>query len=532
MRPGSPWFGIRTLASTLFFVSVCATLTPVHAQTGKPENAAKPDLPAGAATGKYVATAADCGSCHSAPGGKPFAGGAALKSAFGSLYAPNITQDVATGIGSWSKEDFERALRRGIRKDGSYLYPAMPYDSYTKMSAADMDALWAYMKTVPAVSNKVPANTLPFPLTIRSGLAVWQSLYFKPGPFEPVQSKSAAWNRGAYLVEALGHCGDCHTPRNVAQGLETQHSLGGAKIEGWYAPDIGNDPLSKVAHWQTDALAHYLKTGVAPGNVKTFGPMQEVVHDSLAQLTESDLRAIAIYLKDQGGATQTVTVSKVKLLPDSLATGKRLYEDNCSSCHHSNGRGIPGVAPALAGNGAVTAGEPYNVIMALLEGFPPQGSWGAMGSFAHTFSDEQIADVTNYVRTAWGNGALPNATPWSIADWRKNAEASPNEADALLCPNLPQDVMRAALSIQPAALEQAANNQAKLRKVVADYRAARPQSSTAQTIEALSTAYCRSLANEHMSKSRMSIQIADFAQQVAVAAMAPAPTARATSSAH
>jgi mono/diheme cytochrome c family protein len=467
--------------------------------------------------GRYVALAADCSSCHTAPGGAPFAGGNPLKSNLGTLFGPNITSDIETGIGSWTKADFERALRRGIRKDGAYLYPAMPYDSYTKITPADMDALWSYIHALPAVKNTVPKNTLPFPLTIRGGLAVWQSLYFKPGPFQPAADHDATWNRGAYLVEALGHCADCHTPRNLAQGLEAQHGLTGASIEGWYAPDISSDPESKLRAWKTRDLAHYLKTGLAPNNAKAFGPMQEVIDDSLRHLSDPDLLAMAVYLRAQGNSVQPKTPSAPKLPEERLAAGKTIYEDNCRSCHQSNGKGIPGSAPALAGNDAVTAAEPFNVIMAILEGFPTQGTWGAMGSFAANLSDDQISDVTNYVRTAWGNGAAPNATPWSVENWRKNAQTPMDQSNALLCPSLPQSVMQPAYAAGSAALKQAGADRGKMQQLVSTYFSARPAASAAQVVEALSTAYCRVLADDHLTQARMSAQIAAFAQNAAVA---------------
>ena len=466
------------------------------------------------ARGRYVALAADCHSCHTAPGGQPFAGGAPLKSAFGTIYATNITPDPNTGIGQWSKADFERALRLGVRKDGAYLYPAMPYGSYTKMTAADMNALWAYIRSIPAVDNTAPKNTLPFPLTIRSGIAVWQSLYFHPGPFTPVAGKSAAWNRGAYLVEALAHCDECHTPRNIAQGLEPQHQLTGAQIEGWYAPDISNDPMSKLSGWTIEQVAQMLKSGTMPGNVKTFGPMQEVVHDSLRDLTDQDLHAMALYLKDQGTHVTPLAPTPVKF--QRLAAGKRVYQDNCSSCHQANGKGMGGSIPALAGNDAVTASEPYNVIMAVLEGFPPQGTWGAMGSFATTLTDDQIADVANYVRTAWGNDGVPNATPWSVADWRRDAAAPADESHALLCPNITPKVLQPALGLGAVALKQAATDHARMSTLVGNYRAAQPDASSADVVEALSTAYCRAVANEHISRARMTAQLSDFANQVAI----------------
>jgi mono/diheme cytochrome c family protein len=486
-----------------------------------PANPANPTNPAKSANsgnlqkrGEYIARAADCMSCHTGEADKPFAGGNPLKSAFGTLYGTNITSDTKTGIGSWTEADFERALRLGIRKDGAYLYPAMPYDAYTKMTDADMHALWVYIHGLPAINKANIDNTLPFPLSVREGMAVWQSLYFKPGRFTPVASKDATWNRGAYLVEALEHCSDCHTPRNLAQGPESEHLLGGAQIEGWYAPDISHDPQSKIANWSTDALAKFLKTGVAPDNAKVVGPMQEAVQDSLQYLTDADLHAMAVYLKDQANNNTPETPSKSSL--PRLAAGKRLYEDNCSSCHQSNGMGRKGTIPALAGNDSVTASEPYNVIMAMLEGFQPQGTWGAMGSFADRLNDDQISAIANYVRTAWGNDAPPNATPWSVGNWRKNATAAAGNTHALLCPNLAQGVIQPALSASPEALKQAAKDQGRMATLVANYRTARPGTSNAEVIEALSTAYCRAVSSDKISEARMSADIAGFAQHIAV----------------
>jgi mono/diheme cytochrome c family protein len=466
--------------------------------------------------GEYIARAADCMSCHTAPGGKWLAGGTPLTTPYGTIYGSNITPDPETGIGQWSEADFERALRQGVRKDGSYLYPAMPYTNYTKMTAADMNALWAYIKSVPAVRNTIPKNTLPFPLNVRSSLIVWQSLYLKPGIFQPVAGESAVWNRGAYLVEALGHCDECHTPRSVALGPESKHQLTGAQIEGWYAPNISNDSMSKLKNWSASDLAKFFKSGMMPGNVKVVGPMQEVVHESLSYLTDSDLHAMAIYLKDQQNSDAPKKPAPANWPGETLTAGKRLYENNCSSCHQSNGKGIAGSIPALAGNDAVTASEPYDVVMAMLEGFQPQGTWGAMGSFAHTLTDEQIADIANYVRTAWGNDGLANATPWSVGSWRKYAESPTNESHALLCPNLPPDVIQPALNVGTEALKAAAGDSAKMARVVGGYSSSNPKASSAQVIEALSAAYCRAVARDPISEARMSAQIADFAQGVAV----------------
>jgi mono/diheme cytochrome c family protein len=243
--------------------------------------------------------------------------------------------------------------------------------------------------------------------------------------------------------------------------------------------------------------------------------MQEVVHDSLRQLSDQDLHAMALYLKDQDTHVTPATPTPVKW--QRLTAGKRVYQDNCSSCHQANGKGRDSSIPALAGNDAVTASEPYNVIMAVLEGFPPQGTWGAMGSFATTLTDDQIADVANYVRTAWGNDGLPNATPWSVADWRKNAATPEDESHALLCPNIAPKVLQPALGVGAVALKQAATDHARMSMLVGTYRAAEPDASSADVVEALSTAYCRAVADEPISRARMTVQLSDFANQVAIA---------------
>ena len=204
--------------------------------------------------GEYIAIAADCNGCHTATEGKPYAGGVELKTPFGKLVAPNITQDKETGIGDWSRDDFEKALRQGIGKDGQPLYPGMPYTSYTKMTDADLDALWAYMKTVEPVRRKIESNQLPFPYNVRSSVFAWQALYFEPGRFEPDPSKSDMFNRGAYLVHALTHCSACHTPRNTLGGAVSDQDLKGARVESWYAPNISNDENSIIHDWSKDRL--------------------------------------------------------------------------------------------------------------------------------------------------------------------------------------------------------------------------------------------------------------------------------------
>jgi len=467
--------------------------------------------------GEYVARAADCASCHTAPGGKLYAGGDQLKTIFGSIFGPNITPDVATGIGSWTKQDLVNVLRRGIRKDGSPLYPAMPYADYTKMTDDDVNSLWAYLRTIPAVHQEVPpaGKTFKFPFNIRAGMAAWQAIYFKPERWHPTTGKSAEWNRGNYLVTVLGHCGECHTPKNIAKAQETTYHLTGGQLEGWYAPDISNDPLSKVNKYSINDIATFLKTGNLPGNAKVFGPMEETIHDSLRYLTDSDLQAIALYLK-QEPEPRSKAVERVTITPQSFAAGKALYENNCSSCHQSNGQGLPHQVPALAGNTAVTAAQPNDIVMAMLEGFGPSDTWGAMGSFKQ-LTDQQIADIANYVRMAWGNQAEPNAVAWSVGNWRRMADIPAKERQPdLICPLLAPKVAEPALKEPPDLLRRAATDPQALEQVVHTYVSATRNVSAADTVEALSSAYCRAVVAENIPTPISSAKVADFAQDVAM----------------
>jgi len=480
------------------------------------------------ARGQYIARVADCNSCHTAPGGKMFAGGDELKTPFGSIYGPNITQDRDTGIGTWTKADFVRALRLGVRKDGEPLYPAMPYIEYTMMSDADLDALWAYIHSIAPVSHSVPApeKTFHFPFNFRPGIRAWQAIYFRPSRWQPTADKDPEWNRGAYMIQALAHCGECHTPKNVGMAPEAKYQLTGAALQGWFAPDISADPNSAIKKYDVPQLVQFLKTGVMAGNGHAFGPMEETVHDSLRFLDPSDLRAMAVYLKDQKPVSEP-TVARADASPEEIAVGKELYETNCSGCHQSNGQGMKGTVPALAGNTAVTAAQPDDVIMALLEGFGPQGSWGAMGSFAHKFTDEQIADVTNYVRTAWNNHGIPNAQQWEVGNARKMADIPKRGRQPdLICPLLPANVADAALKDNPDTLRAAGSDHATLVSVVRDYTRAKPKSSPAEVIEALTEAYCRAVVSDKVPPSSSGAAVAAFSQQVAIVLTepdAPAP---------
>ena len=359
--------------------------------------------------GRYQAVLGDCEGCHTAPGGKPFAGGTVLETPFGKIAAPNITSDRDTGLGSWSEDDFRRALREGVARNGKRLYPAMPYPSYARMSDADIAALWAYMKTVPAVRHAVEPNLLPFPFNIRTLMAGWNMLYLKPARFEPVSGKSAEWNRGAYLVTGPGHCGACHTAKTLL-GADRAEALTGASLQGWFAPQITGAKPHGVGGWSADDIVVYLKSGWNNRGVAT-GPMAEVVEHSTSQMTDGDLRAIAIYLKDQPAGGNPPPPALPRDNP-AMLSGARLYQNNCVACHGWDGKGANLIFPPLAGNAILMQPSIESPARVVLEGAQAVDTKAAptapsMPSFAWKFSDAQVADILTYVRNSWGNAAPP-----------------------------------------------------------------------------------------------------------------------------
>ncbi|WP_115719512.1 c-type cytochrome [Gallaecimonas mangrovi] len=381
-------------------------------------------LKAQVARGKYLATASDCVACHTAPkGGKPFAGGYPIDTPFGTILSSNITSDKSTGIGSWTQEQFDRAVRHGKGSHG-YLYPAMPYNAYARLTDQDLADIWAYMKTVPAVQNKVVENQLPFPYNQRWLLGGWNLLFFHASTFTPQAGKSAAYNRGAYLVEGPGHCAACHTAKN-ALGGDSSATLQGGNLSGWHAPDLTPNPHTGLGNWTTADIAQYLKTGAGHNSVAT-GPMAEAVHNSTQFLTDSDLNAIATYLKAQPAsdhqAPAALTASNAQ-----MQLGKRVYNSQCSACHISSGEGVNRMIPGFVKNAQVNANSPASLVHMVLTGADgvktasnPTGA--GMPRFDWKLSDQQIAGVLTYIRNRWGNAA-PAVTSDEVAKARKALKA-------------------------------------------------------------------------------------------------------------
>jgi mono/diheme cytochrome c family protein len=403
----------RLVAGCVAVAAAAPLVAPVAAQTA-PAAAARTQVQ----RGEYLARAGDCISCHTASGGAPYAGGLRLDTPFGYMLSPNITPDPVTGIGRWSSADFYRAMHHGVNKRGQDMYPVMPYDFYTRVTPTDIDAIFAYLKTVKPVTNNVTVNHLYFPVNQRWSMGAWRELFFSEGTYKPDPSQSAAWNRGAYLVEGLGHCSDCHSPRDVMGGIEKSKQFQGAAIDGWFALNLSSNLHSGLGEWTADEIATYLKTGDFRGKTTALGPMAEVVKNSTSYMTDADLEAMGTYLKSIPASSPLRTA---RALPsDQRIAAASLYMDNCGGCHQAGGRGVPNVFPPLAGNGVVLSKNPADILKVVLGGVPARGKYVPMPSFANQLTDKGIADVANYVRSSWGNTAASDATPEEVARLRRS----------------------------------------------------------------------------------------------------------------
>jgi mono/diheme cytochrome c family protein len=402
--------------------------------------------------GKYLAIAADCGACHTAPQGKPFAGGLPIGTPLGTIYSTNITPSADFGVGRYTEEQFSRALRRGIRGDGAHLYPAMPYTSYAKFTDEDTHALYLYfMRAVEPVGAHAPVTELPFPMNIRLSMMVWNLLFLDSHVFAPDPKQSAQWNRGAYLVEGAAHCSTCHTPRGFLMQEESSRALTGAQVGPWYAPNITSDPVSGIGSWSKDELAAYLRSGHLRGKAQAAGSMGEAVARSFQSLSADDIDAIATYVKsvppvrDPAAGGSRFTAGKmfselgvlrgrdgIKSDNDAAPTGAVLFQGNCASCHAAEGQGSrDGYYPSLFHNSATGARNATNLIAAILYGvdrtisgrqaFMP--GFGGRPTDANQLTDRDIAVLGSYVLTHYGAGDT-TVTEQEVNEIRRGGPAS------------------------------------------------------------------------------------------------------------
>ncbi|KJK07414.1 MULTISPECIES: cytochrome c [Pseudomonas] len=356
--------------------------------------------------GEYLARAADCMACHTAEGGAPFAGGLPIHSPFGTIWGSNITPDKAFGIGGYNADEFFAALTQGKRKDGANLYPAMPYTSYHLITREDSDAIHAYMMSVAPINRPAPETRLSFPFNVRMGLSGWNMLYGKSVELQSTEGKSPAWQRGQYMVEVLGHCGECHTPRNSIGALQQDKRLTGGLLNGYLAPSLLAQDLAERG-WTTPDLTTFLKHGMSAQGTM-FNEMFPVVHHSTQHLEDADLAAMATYLLgDQPPPAKVVNAVALEQLSDSAKRGRQQYFNVCAGCHGIEGEGKPHIAVAMQGNTVLRQADSRNLAKVILDGIGEQQFTGfermqPMPGFADKLSDEQVVDLINYLREAWG----------------------------------------------------------------------------------------------------------------------------------
>ena len=413
--------GVALLAAlTIALLLAAALVAALNLQGEDPVDdrlPATPPEPALVARGAYLARAGNCIGCHTARGGVPYAGGRAIETPFGTVFSSNLTPDAVTGMGGWSASQFWRALHNGRSRDGRLLVPAFPYPNYTRVTRADSDAIHAYLRSLAPVVQARREHALRFPYDSQLALALWRALYFEPAPHTDAGTASAAVSpeaaereRGAYLVQGLGHCNACHASRNALGASPDPQDLGGGLIpmQNWYAPSLESRAEAGLQDWPVEQIVALLKTGIAAQGTVS-GPMAEVVRQSTQHLADADLRAMAAYLKalpeNPGPAAPPATSPQA-----DLPAGARVYEKHCAACHGERGEGAPGIYPALAGNRAVLLASPVNAVRSVLEGgFAPSTAGNprpfGMPPFATVLSNEEVAAVLSQVRNAWGNRA-------------------------------------------------------------------------------------------------------------------------------
>jgi mono/diheme cytochrome c family protein len=364
------------------------------------------------ARGKALTNAGDCASCHTADPAKPFAGGKRIETPFGPIYSPNLTPDRDTGIGAWSDGEFYRALREGVARDGSRYYPAFPYPNFTKLIRDDILAIRAYLATLTPFRNTPPPPELRWPLNYRVLIRGWNFLFFRPGIFQPNQLKSAEWNRGGYLVEGAAHCGACHTPKNMFGADKRDRAYGGGSIDGWFAPRLDGAERGGLKSWSVDDILEFLQSG-RNGRSHSGGPMAEVIVNSTSKMSDADVRAIAVYLKDLSAGAPEPTVTPPPAA--DMKAGAAVYARACIACHEADGSGAPRIYPPLPGNANMLSADPTSTLRIILDGAQTvttarAPNTGSMPAYAKQLSDQQIADVTNYIRNSWNNAAPPVTT--------------------------------------------------------------------------------------------------------------------------
>lgn len=380
--------------------------------------------------GRYLVAAGDCVACHTQPGAMPFSGGRPVKTPFGTVLSANLTPDDATGIGRYDADTFYRALHEGIDREGRHLYPAFPYPYYTRVTREDSDAMFAYLRTVPPAQHAMERNQLPFPFNIRPLVAAWNLLFLDKGTPAPDPARSGEWNRGAYLVQGLGHCEACHTPRNLLGGPKNSQAFHGGRFANWFAPDITPSQRTGIGAWQEDELIQFLRTG-RNAHTGASGEMAEVVSFSTSRMTADDVRAIATYLRSLPPAQAQDEAHSAAPPEAQMKAGAAIWRDACAACHREDARGVPTALPPLRGNANLQQEDATTVLHYILAGARHRPTDGAptpfaMPAFDWKLDDAQIAAVATYARNSWGNQAGA-VKPEQVAKLRKEVKEEVKE---------------------------------------------------------------------------------------------------------
>ncbi|MBU0749619.1 MAG: cytochrome c [Gammaproteobacteria bacterium] len=402
---------ISSLLAALGVIAAVLITLNLRGEAPLPTSETLQSTPELVARGEYLARVGNCMACHTAQGGAPFAGGRGIETPFGVVHSSNLTADKRHGMGDWTSAEFWRAMHHGRSKDGRLLYPAFPYPNYTEVTREDSDAIFAYLQSVPAVAQANRPHALRFPYNTQAALGVWRALFFAPGTPASEPAQTAEYSRGSYLVNGLGHCTACHTPRNALGATADAKAFTGGLIpvQNWYAPALNAAAEAGVKEWATEDVVALLKTGVAPhGSV--LGPMAEVVFRSTQYLTDADARAMAVYLQALPQQDEKAPSNLPAPPASAMVRGGKVYEQHCAQCHGDQGQGEPGAFPALAGNRAVVLNDPTNLVRVVLQGGYLPATAGnprphGMPPFQQFLSDDEVAAVTTFVRNSWGNQA-------------------------------------------------------------------------------------------------------------------------------
>jgi mono/diheme cytochrome c family protein len=469
--------------------------------------------------GQYLATAGDCAACHTAPGGAKFAGGLYMNTPFGPISTPNITPDKETGIGNITDDQFYRVFHAGIGMKGEPLYPVMPYPWYTKVTRDDVMAIKAYLFTLQPVHAPRKPLKLAFPFNVRDGLYAWQAVFFTEGTFKPNPKLSPQENRGAYLVEGLEHCGECHNGNNLLGNTKWSARLQGGPIDKWYAPNISSDKTEGIGKFSDEQIFQYLKTGAAPGLGVVAGPMAQTVHESLRHLTDDDLHDIVLFLKTtppkEGFTPRKAAPGNVRVAVDAQS-----YLTYCASCHQQNGKGLGDSVPSLVGNGAVTAQGPETVIKVVLGGIEAKTTYSAMPAIGARMTDQEIADAVNYIRQAWSNAAPAEAGPGLVGELRRDTHTLLAMNDPRGCPPVADPGLakvigeaEAQATLKSTSLENILQNTEKLIMLV---HQGDPKAQQADIINALTLGYCPMVAADKTlpTQAQKSEALDEFAERV------------------